>query len=152
MGTTRILDESIISIYNFPKVRKRVKEVFGILSYLSIVDNELPLPTITPNYTVRYNQFIPVSNSKIENYVMKKIMLEAKDVTRRTILLSKITVALKKLTVDELKVFNMMFYENKTDECINNNMPYCIDIVINIKKSACIKFVLSLGIDYDLFK
>ncbi len=46
----------------------------------------------------------------------------------------------------------MMFFENHTDDFINDNMPYCKDIVIQIKKSACIKFVLSLGIDYDLYK
>ncbi len=147
-----LLDISIVNIYNFSKVKKRVKEVFGIISYLNIIDCSLPLPSITANYTVRYNQFVSVKTSKIENYVIKKIMQETKDVDRRNILLSKITIALKKLNKDELKLFNMMFYENRTDDYVNNNMPYCTDIVIQIKKSACIKFVLSLGVDYDLYK
>lgn len=147
-----LLETSIVNIYNFSKVKKRIKEVFGIISYLSIVDCSLPLPTITANYTVRYNQFVPVKSSKIENYVIKKIMQETKEVDRRNILLSKITIALRKLNKEELSLFNMMFYENHTDDFINSNMPYCKDIVIQIKKSACIKFVLSLGIDYDLYK
>ncbi len=92
-----LLETSIVNIYNFSKVKKRIKEVFGIISYLSIVDCSLPLPTITANYTVRYNQFVPVKSSKIENYVIKKIMQETKEVDRRNILLSKITIALRKL-------------------------------------------------------
>lgn len=152
MGSKHLLDLAIINIYNFKKVRKRVNEVFSILKYLNVVDDGLPLPTITSSYTVKYNQFIPVKSSKIENYVIKKIMLETKDVDKRTILLSKITLALKKLTSHELNVFNLMFYENKDEQYLYENVPFCRDNIIRIKKSACIKFVLALGIDYDLYK
>jgi len=64
-------------------------------------------------------------------------------------LLSKITIALRKLTKEELQVFNMMFYENRKDDYILSNVPFCEDIIYTIKKSACIKFVVALGIDYD---
>lgn len=123
IGTQKLLGKPIIETLNFVKVKRRVSEVFTILEYLSIANEELP--TITANYTVKYNQFKPTKNSKIENFVVNKIMSEIKTEEKRIKLLSKITQALKKLTEDELKVFKMMFYENKKDDYIFSNMPFC---------------------------
>ena len=150
MGTKKLLGKPIIEVYNFTKVKRRVTELFSILEYLSIANEELP--SITTSYTVRYNQFKPTKNSKIENFVVNKLMKEIKEDEKRIILLSKITIALRKLTKEELQVFNMMFYENRKDDYILSNMPFCEDIIYTIKKSACIKFVVALGIDYDLHK
>ncbi|MDD4375559.1 MAG: hypothetical protein PHR25_02140 [Clostridia bacterium] len=150
MGTKKLLGKPIIKFYNFPKVKKRVVELFSILEYLSVANEELP--SITTSYTVRYNQFKPTKNSKIENFVVNKLMTEIKEDEKRIKLLSKITLALKKLNKEELQVFNMMFYEHRKDDYILSNMPYCEDNIYIIKKSACIKFVVALGIDYDLHK
>ena len=152
MDVSKLLAIEIVNIYNFPKARKKIKDIFNILNYCSISEDELPFPTITLNYKVRYSQFVSVRSSKIENFVIKKIMLETRNEEKRVELFSKITIALRKLNEDELKVFNMMFYENRSEEYIIENMPYCSDNVAWIKKSACIKFLISLGLDRDLIK
>lgn len=152
MDVNKMLAIEIVNIYNFPKTRKKIKDIFNILNYCSISEDELPFPSITLNYKVRYSQFVSVRSSKIENFVIKKIMLETRNEEKRVELFSKITIALRKLNEDELKVFNMMFYENRSEEYIIENMPYCADNVAWIKKSACIKFLISLGLDQDLIK
>lgn len=152
MDVSKLLSLEIVSIYNFSKVKRKINEIFSVLNYFKIIEDDLPFPTITPNYKVRYNQFTNVRSSRIENFVIKKIMLESRNEEKRTELFSKITIALKKLNEDELKIFNMMFYENRSEEYILANMPYCSDNIWWIKKSACIKFLTSLGLDKDLIK
>lgn len=152
MDVSKLLAPEIINVYNFTKAKRKITDIFNILNYCKISEDELPFPTITPNYKVRYNQFTVVRNSKIENFVIRKIMLETRSEEKRIVLFSKITIALRKLNEDELKIFNMMFYENRDEDYISANMPYCSDNVWLIKKSACIKFLISLGLDQDLIK
>ena len=152
MDVSKLLSLEIVNVYNFSGVKRKINEIFNILNYFKISEDDLPFPTITLNYKVRYNQFTSVRSSKIENFVIKKIMLETRNEEKRIELFSKITIALRKLNEDELKVFNMMFYENRNEEYIIENMPYCSDNIWWIKKSACIKFLVSLGLDEDLMR
>ena len=69
------------------------------------------------------------------------MMLETKLENRRKRLLSKITLALRKLNDIELQVFDLTFYKCKDEDEIMDIISYGKDKVRYIKKSACIKFV-----------
>lgn len=107
---------------------------------------------ITQDYRVRYEQFVPVNNSVVENYVLRSMMLETKLENQRRRLLSKITIALRKLNKEEMKVFDLTFYKCASEEEIMKEISYGVDKVREIKKSACIKFLSALGLDDKCFK
>lgn len=79
-------------------------------------------------------------------------MLEVKSENKCRKLLSKITVALRNLNDLEMQVFDLTFYQCKDEEKIKNIICYGIDKVREIKKSACIKFLVALGLDSQCFK
>lgn len=72
MDVSKLLSLEIVSIYNFSKVKRKINEIFSVLNYLKISEDDLLFPTITPNYKVRYNQFTSVRSSRVENFVIKK--------------------------------------------------------------------------------
>ena len=80
------------------------------------------------------------------------MLLETRLENKRRRLLSKITVALRKLNDLEMKAFDLTFYKCKSEDEICKELSYGIDKVREIKKSACIKFLSALGIDYMCFK
>ena len=65
--------------------------------------------------------------------------------------LTKVTLSLKKLSELEMKVFKLSVYDNYSDEDIGEELGYCIDNIRIIKKSSFIKFLVSLGADYDCY-
>ena len=86
------------------------------------------------------------------NLLDRNMMLETKLENRRKRLLSKITLALRKLNDIELQVFDLTFYKCKDEDEIMDIISYGKDKVRYIKKSACIKFVSALGLDDRCFK
>ena len=148
----KLLKNDELSMYSFVKLRNLVLDIFKLFRYLKRTDNKIAIPKITSNYRVRYEQFVPVKNSRVESSVIKNLMLESRLEIKRRKLLSKITIALRSLNDLELKVFDLTFYKNKTENEISKEISYCIDKVKDIKKSACIKFISALGLDYMCFK
>ena len=67
------------------------------------------------------------------------MMLETKLENQRRRLLSKITLALRKLNKEEMKVFDLTFYKCASEEEIMKEISYGVDKVREIKKS--VKFV-----------
>ena len=120
-----------LTLYSYVKLKNLVLDIFKLF---------------------RYEQFVPVKNSRIETYVLKSLMLESRLENKRRKLLSKITIALRTLNELELKVFDLTFYKDKSEEEISKEISYCIDKVKDFKKSACIKFVSALGLDYMCLK
>lgn len=141
-----------IALYDYIKVKNIIVDIFKLFKYLKRTDDKIILPRITMSLQVRYEQFIPVNSSMLENISIKNLMLETRLENKRRKLLSKITLALKKLNNLEKQVFRLIYYKNKSDEEIATIVNYGIDKVREIKKSACIKFVSALGLDYMCFK
>ena len=83
---------------------------------------------------------------------LKNMMLETKLENRRRQLLSKITLALRKLNDLEMQVFDLTFYKCVSEDEILSTVNYGKDKVRDIRKSACIKFVSALGLDDRCFK
>ena len=147
-----LLGKDELNLYDYVKLRNIILDIFKLFKYLKRTDDKIALPKITSDYRVRYEQFIPVNSSAVENFVLKSMLLETRLENKRRRLLSKITVALRKLNDLEMKAFDLTFYKCKSEDEICKELSYGIDKVREIKKSACIKFLSALGIDYMCFK
>lgn len=147
-----LLGKDELSMYDYVKLKNIITDIFKLFKYLKRTDDKISLPKITADYRVRYEQFVPVNNSVVENCVLRNMMLETKLENRRKKLLSKITLALRKLNDIELQVFDLTFYKCKDEDEIMDIISYGKDKVRYIKKSACIKFVSALGLDDMCFK
>lgn len=142
-----LLGKDELLMYDYVKLKNIITDIFKLFKYLKRTDDKISLPKITADYRVRYEQFVPVNNSVVENCVLRNMMLETKLENRRKRLLSKITLALRKLNDIELQVFDLTFYKCKDEDEIMDIISYGKDKVRYIKKSACIKFVSALGLD-----
>ena len=147
-----LLGKDELLMYDYVKLKNIITDIFKLFKYLKRTDDKISLPKITADYRVRYEQFVPVNNSVVENCVLRNMMLETKLENRRKKLLSKITLALRKLNDIELQVFDLTFYKCKDEDEIMDIISYGKDKVRYIKKSACIKFVSTLGLDDRCFK
>lgn len=147
-----LLGKDELLMYDYVKLKNIITDIFKLFKYLKRTDDTISLPKITADYRVRYEQFVPINNSVVENCVLRNMMLETKLENRRKRLLSKITLALRKLNDIELQVFDLTFYKCKDEDEIMDIISYGKDKVRYIKKSACIKFVSALGLDDRCFK
>lgn len=147
-----LLGKDELLMYDYVKLKNIITDIFKLFKYLKRTDDKISLPKITADYRVRYEQFVPVNNSVVENCVLRNMMLETKLENRRKRLLSKITLALRKLNDIELQVFDLTFYKCKDEDEIMDIISYGKDKVRYIKKSACIKFVSALSLDDRCFK
>ncbi|MCI8445969.1 MAG: hypothetical protein HFH31_00585 [Bacilli bacterium] len=147
-----ILGKDELSLYDYIKLRNIVLDIFKLLKYLKRTDEKIAIPKITCDYRVRYEQFIPVTSSTVENCVLKNLMVETRLENKRKQLLSKITLALRKLNELEMQVFDLTFYKCKSEDEIISIVMYGRDKVREIRKSSCIKFVSALGLDDRCFK
>ncbi|MGN0973661.1 MAG: hypothetical protein ACI4OT_02835 [Bacilli bacterium] len=147
-----LLGKDELSLYDYVKLRNIILDIFKLFKYLKRTDDKISLPKITQDYRVRYEQFIPVNNSVVENCVLRNMMLETKLENKRRRLLSKITIALRKLNNLEMQVFDLTFYKCKSEDEITEIINYGIDKLREIRKSACIKFLSALGLDDRCFK
>lgn len=147
-----ILEKDELVLYDYVKLRNTIMDIFKLFKYLKRTDDKISIPKITSDYRVRYEQFIPVKTSVVENCVLKNLMLESRLENRRRILLSKITIALRKLNELELEVFDLTFYKCKSEDDILDAISYGKDKTREIRKSACIKFLNALGVSEMCFK
>lgn len=147
-----LLGKDELLMYDYVKLKNIITDIFKLFKCLKRTDDKISLPKITADYRVRYEQFVPINNSVVENCVLRNMMLETKLENRRKRLLSKITLALRKLNDIELQVFDLTFYKCKDEDEIMDIISYGKDKVRYIKKSACIKFVSALGLDDRCFK
>lgn len=141
------LGKDELSLYDFVKLKNIILDIFKLFKYLKRFDDKISIPKITSDYRVRYEQFVPVQTSVVENCVLKNLMLETKLENRRKQLLSKITIALRKLNQVEMTVFDLTFYKCKSEDEIMVAICYGKDKTREIRKSACIKFLSALGLD-----
>ena len=147
-----ILSKKVLDLYNYVDMRNIILDVFELFGYLERTNDKVIIPRITNSYQVRYEQFVPLSSSTVEGFVLRRSMTDTKNESNRKKLLSKITIALKKLNKLELEVFHHTFYENKNEYEISMIVHYGYKKVRQIRKSACIKFLSCLGLDDECLK
>ena len=147
-----LLGKSELSLYAYVRLKNIILDIFKTFKYLKLMDTNVAIPKITSNYRVRYDDFIKVKGSSISNYDLKDLLITVKDKNDCYELLSKITLAMRKLNNLEMQVFDLTFYKGASEDDIITTINYGKDKVREIKKSACIKFVSALGLDYMCFK
>jgi len=118
------LSKKILDRYDYIKLKNKVSEVLGLFEYVQSIDPKIPIPKITTDYRIRYEQFKPIYSSAIENFVVEKMMLELKGEEARSELFTKISKALRQLNIREKKVFNFTFFEKKSEEDIMEAIHY----------------------------
>ena len=150
----RYLSYNILKLYDSSYIRRKIEQVFDLFDYLDSVIYEFEYPTITSTGTVRYEQFITgVNSSKLENFVLEKLCFELRgNDYKRRLLMTKITMALKKLNPTELLVFKYSYYEQLEIYEICEKISYSERKIIDIKKSASVKFLLALHLDQECLK
>ena len=145
-----LLGKDELLMYDYVKLKNIITDIFKLFKYLKRTDDKISLPKITADYRVRYEQFVPINNSVVENCVLRNMMLETKLENRRKRLLSKITLALRKLNDIELQVFDLTFYKCKDEDEIMDIISYGKDKVRYIKKVLVLNsyplLVLMIGV------
>ncbi len=116
--TNRLLDATLISIYDYSKMSKEVKKIFSTLNLMRIKYESVPLPIITPTYEIRYSAPTKSTTSKVEDYVIKKISKE-EDLNKY---IDKIVSAMKKLNKEEMIVFSETFINGLDDQNITSKL------------------------------
>ena len=147
-----VLSKKMLDLYSYVSLRNIVLDIFELFRYLGRTNDKVTIPRITNNYQVRYEQFVPISSSAVENFVLIKLMSETKIEENRKKLFSKITKSLRELNELELKVFHYTFYESKSEYEISKIVNWGYKKVRQIRKSACIKFLSSLNLDNKCLK
>lgn len=147
-----LLGKNELSLYDYVKLKNIILNIFMLFKHLKLSNDEILLPKITDDYQVCYDNFIKVDNSQIREFDLKSLLLKVKKDNEKYQLLSKITLAMRKLNNLELQVFDLTFYRCFSENDIINTVHYSKDKIREIKKSACIKFVTALGLDDFCFK
>lgn len=147
-----ILGKDELALYDYVRLKNAILIIFKLFKYLKLSDDRIIIPKITSDKKVRYDEFIKVDTTIIDDFNLKSLLLKVKNPYEKNELFSKITLALRKLNDLELVVFDLTFYKCTREEDIINAINYGKDKVREIKKSAAVKFLSVLGLDYIGFK
>ena len=138
-----ILSESIINQFDYNQIKKNIVEFISGIDLLTFKLKNIERPKITPSYEIKYNCFIPVTSSKVENFIIRKITLE-EEIKE---IISKYSIAVNSLNELERKVFIKSYiYDNKDDD-ISYEIGVNLTKLLQVKKSASIKFSTILDLD-----
>lgn len=150
----KVLSNSILKHYDGLKVNNKVQEVYDLIDYLDNIIEDFNYPSITSNCLVRYEQFVQGTiSSKLENFVLDKLIYELRgDDYKRKLLMTKITIALRKLNEIEIKTFKYSIYDGLEVYDICEKINFGFTRTKEIKKSAFVKFLMALNIDQDCLK
>jgi len=143
-----VLSKKELDMYDYVKLKNKVLEILNLLEYAERRYPKISLPRITSDWRVRYEKFNPKYLSAIEDFVVEKIMCKMQDEETIEDLCTKTTVALRQLEKCEMEIFEYTFFKKKTEDEIME-VVYCgKDKMREIKKSACVKFLIPFRIKY----
>ena len=141
MTKNKLLDSKLITQYNYPLMSKEVRKMMSTLALLKLKYENVSFPVITSRYEIRYGIFARNNDSKIEDYVVKKLTNE-ENLNKYIV---KFVTAMQKLNHEE----RLVFIESFGNECFDDNICLmigcCRDMVLKIRKSAVIKFLTCYG-------
>lgn len=147
----RFLSKEILKLYSYVELRNMILRIFKLFNYLEDTEGRKAIPRFTSDYRVRYAQYVRNTSSKVEKCVIDNLMSEIRDENTKIQLNSKITDALRRLGKTEAQVFDLIFYNNKSEEDILSVISYGRDKFYEIRKSACVKFLAVLKLDIHCF-
>ena len=152
MLSNALLKKEVLDLYDYIKLKNIIITFFKIFNLLKIKNDKIPIPTISSKNVVIYKDFTWPTKTDLNNCSLKYLLVKTENEEQRKMLFSKFTLALRKLNPTELEVFNLIFYKGIKEDDVVEMVNYGKDKVREIKKSACIKFLSALGIDYMCFK
>lgn len=142
-----VLTDDVIKQFDYASIKKNIINFISSIDLLCFKLKKLEKPKITPNYEIKYSFGVPVANSKIESFVLNKIYLE----NQIEEIISKYVNAINSLNKMEREVFIKTYLYETKDEIICYEMNIIFHKLLQIRKSASIKFNLILDLDkiYD---
>lgn len=124
--------------YCYEQVEKKIDEYILAQSYYP---NIMP-PTITSNYEIKYECFVPRKVDKVEGYVSKKVDKE-EEIKR---LYSDISLALSGLSKNEFTYFLDCLYYKRSENSYIEKVQTTRFLFGPIKDSCIIKLAKSLDV------
>lgn len=131
-----MLDKKTCDEYYYSELRKNLMEFFKSFNEIKYSFSEAAIDiNYTSNYNITENKKVANINSKVENYVSKKIKKEkfALDIYNRVCSLSK------KLTFNEAIYFVNTFFAGTSEENISEELGISRTYLQRIKKSCLVK-------------
>ena len=137
----------IFESINYVETKTAVRKMMDLYKLLLLRLEENQVPRITTKYGLTYagGSSCKSTKSNVEDYVIKKIVLENK----LGDYLSKIVTAFNKLDETERKYLYLKFLTDTSisDEQIMPQCHMCLRSFRELKKLAYIKFAMALGIE-----
>ena len=138
-----LLSDRIIDQFDYNTIKKNICDFICSIDLLCFKLKNLDKPKITSNYEIKYSCFIPTVSSKIEKFVINKIYLE-EEIKK---IISKYTLAINSLNDIEREVFIKTYIYNTRDDIICYDIGINLSKLLQVKKSASIKFSTILDLD-----
>ena len=143
-----VLPDELLKRYDYNSMSKEVRKIFNTVNLLKIRYDQVSMPTITSNYEIKYSSFVKRNNSKVEDYVVKKLTNEE----NLDKYLSKIVYAFSHLNQEEKIILVETYKKGTIDDEIGFSIGICREYVVRSRKSAVIKFLTALRLDEQFLK
>lgn len=122
-----VLPDELLKRYDYNLMSKEVRKIFNTVNLLKIRYDQVSMPTITSNYEIKYSSFVKRNNSKVEDYVVKKLTNEE----NLDKYLSKIVYAFSHLNQEEKIILVETYKKGTIDDEIGFSIGICREYVVN---------------------
>lgn len=139
----KTLTNDVINKFDYKQIKKYIITFISSIDLLLYKLKRVESPKITCNYEIKYSFTIPVRTSKIEEFVINKICLEEELIE----IISKYIYAINSLSKIEREVFIKTYLYETKDDIICYEMNLIFHKLLQIRKSASIKFNMILDLD-----
>ncbi|HPF82575.1 MAG TPA: HNH endonuclease [Bacilli bacterium] len=122
-----VLPDELLKRYDYNSMSKEVRKIFNTVNLLKIRYDQVSMPTITSNYEIKYSSFVKRNNSKVEDYVVKKLTNEE----NLDKYLSKIVYAFSHLNQEEKIILVETYKKGTIDDETKKKYIYMRPILFN---------------------
>lgn len=138
-----ILSDMIINQFDYAKIKKNIIDFISGINLLCFKLKNIEKPKITQSYEIKYNSFAPSTSSKVEKFVLNKICLE-EDINY---FISQYVKGVNSLNELERQVFIKTYIYEMKDDVLCYEVGINMTKLLQVKKSASIKFSTMLDLD-----
>lgn len=138
-----VLTNDVIKQFDYAVIKKNIINFISSIDLLCFKLKKIEQPKITSSYEIKYSFTVPVSSSKLEKFVINKIYLEEQIID----VVSKYIYAINSLSKIEREVFIKTYLYETKDDIICYEMNLIFHKLLQIRKSASIKFNMMLDLD-----
>lgn len=139
MEDNTLLSLRIVEQYNYAESKKEIDKMMLKFEKNRYRYSELPQPTITPNYEVKYEMFTNTFTDKVGNYVATKLD-KFKDIT---VFYNKLSNIINSMTYTEKIYFIDSYFRKKSESVICEKLTMSSSSLARVKVSCIIKVALA---------